>query len=93
MRFVSPHDSVDEDELEEDNYGRRQYYGLVPIDGHTFSHKLNSVSKKFLIKLLNDHRYNKHLLKNLQADKLVKENDTDYREVVQEILETETLAQ
>jgi hypothetical protein len=23
MRFVSPHDSIDEDELEEDNYNRR----------------------------------------------------------------------
>jgi hypothetical protein len=92
MRFVSPHDSIDEDEPEEENYGRRQYYGLVPIDGFTFSHKLNSVSKRFLVKLLNDHRYNKKLMKNLQATKVVKDNDADFREVVKEILETETLA-
>ncbi len=64
MGFASPHDSVDEDELEEDNYIRRQYYGMVPIDGFTYSHKLNSVSKRFLMKLLNDHRYNTTLLRN-----------------------------
>jgi hypothetical protein len=55
---------VDEDEAEEDNYNRRQYYGLVPIDGFTYAHKLNSVSKRFLMKLLNDHRYNTTLLRN-----------------------------
>jgi len=62
LRFASPHDSIDEDELEEDNYQRRTYYGLVPIDGFTYSRKLNPASKRFLVKLLNDRRYNKRLM-------------------------------
>lgn len=41
MHFASPHDSIDEDELEEDNYARRAYYGLVPVDGFTYARKLN----------------------------------------------------
>jgi hypothetical protein len=43
MQFISPHGDleVDEEEVEEDNYDRRQYYGLIPIDGHTFARKLN----------------------------------------------------
>ena len=90
MRFASPHESVDEDE---DNYIRRQYYGLVPIDGFTYSHKLNSVSKRFLMKLLNDHRYNTTLLRNQQADKLIQDNDADFREIVREIAHTETVGQ
>ena len=90
MRFASPHDSVDEDE---DNYIRRQYYGLVPIDGFTYAHKLNSVSKRFLMKLLNDHRYNTTLLRNQQADKLIQDNDADFREIVREIAHTETVGQ
>lgn len=38
----SPDDSVDSQEAEEDHYGRRRYYGAIPIDGHTFAQKLNA---------------------------------------------------
>ena len=55
-------ESVDSNEPDEDHYGRRRYYGAIPIDGFTFARKLNAASKRFLIKLLQDKRYNKTLV-------------------------------
>ena len=57
----SPNQSVDSQEVDEDHYGRRRYYGAIPIDGHTFALKLNAASKRFLLKLLRDKRYNRTL--------------------------------
>jgi hypothetical protein len=36
------------DKFEEDSYCEREYFGAVPIDGTTYSKKLNSSGKKFV---------------------------------------------
>lgn len=57
-KFLSPPKETPElleDEPIEDNYKRREYYGVIPIDGHLYSHDLNSASKKFVMTYLHDH--------------------------------------
>ena len=71
------------DEPLDQNYARRQYYGTIPIDGETYSHKLNASAKIFVMSYL---RARFEQLSRAQEQR----NDIDFREVVSLIHQTES---